>query len=110
MVRDGLKRHGYNVVTAIGSEAALRELHTHKFDAICCDIKMPGLNGRQFYDWIQASRPETTRSIIFMTGDIINESLQLFLEQEQLLCLNKPFAMGDLRRALKKILREGSGS
>ncbi len=106
MVRDSLKQHGYEVRTANNGEAALRELHQHKIDVICCDIKMPGLNGRQIYDWTRATRPEFSRRIVFMTGDVINESLLLFLEQEQLTCLNKPFAMTDLRKAIKKILNE----
>jgi signal transduction histidine kinase len=104
MIRDGLQRHGYEIITANSGEAALRELHTQKIDVICCDIKMPGLNGRQLFDWLRAGRPEFARRIIFMTGDIINESLQLFLEQERLTCLNKPFAIGDLRRAIQSLL------
>jgi CheY-like chemotaxis protein len=67
---------------------------------------MPGLNGRQFYDWIRTARPEAAQRIVFMTGDVINESLQLFLEQERLACLNKPFAMGDLRRAIRSLLTQ----
>jgi signal transduction histidine kinase len=109
MICDGLKRHGYDVITVNNGEAALRELHARQIDAICTDLKMPGLNGRQLYDWIRASRPEAARRIIFMTGDIINESLQMFLEQERLVCLNKPFAVGDLRQAIKNILHETNG-
>ena len=106
MVRDDLLRFGYTVVTASNGEAALRELHAHQIDAICCDIKMPGLNGRQVYDWLRSARPEYSRRLIFMTGDVINESLQFFLEQEKLTCLNKPFALRELRDAIKNILHE----
>lgn len=109
MVRDGLKRHGYEVITANSGEAALRELPAGQFDAICSDLKMPGLNGRQVYDWIRTSQPKIARRMIFMTGDVINQSLQLFLEQEQLACLNKPFALGDLRSAIKKVIAENNG-
>jgi signal transduction histidine kinase/CheY-like chemotaxis protein len=109
MVRDGLKRHSYDVITANNGEAALRELHTHKIDAICTDLKMPGLSGRQLFDQIRARRPDAARRMIFMTGDVINEPLQLFLEQEQLICLNKPFALGELRQAIKKTLIETDG-
>ena len=110
MIRDGLKRRGYEVITANNGEAALRELHQHQIDAICSDIKMPGLNGRQLYEWIRASRPEIARRIIFMTGDIINQPLQMFLEQEHLTCLNKPFAVADLLQAIKKIVHETNGA
>jgi two-component system NtrC family sensor kinase len=107
MIRDDLQRRGYEVITAISGESALKELHDQKIDAICCDIKMPGLNGRQLYDWIRASRPEYARRIVFMTGDVINQSLQYFLEEEQLTCLNKPFALRELRKALQAIMRGG---
>jgi len=109
MICDGLRHHGYEVVTATNGEAALKELHNHKIDAICTDIKMPGLNGRQLYDWIRTGRPEVAKRIIFMTGDVINKPLQLFLEQEQLICLNKPFGVADLRQAIKEILQTSNG-
>jgi two-component system NtrC family sensor kinase len=109
MVRDDLLRHGYEVVTANNGEAALRELHSQPIDAICCDLKMPGLTGRQLYDWIRSTRPQFARRVVFMTGDIINESLQLFLEQENVTCLNKPFNLRDLRQAVKKITEENGG-
>ncbi len=103
MIRDDLQRHGYEVIIANNGEAAFRELQMHEIDAICCDIKMPGLNGRQVYDRISTSQPKYVRRIIFMTGDVINQSLQYFLEQEHLACLNKPFPLRDLRAALRAI-------
>ena len=109
MVRDDLLRHGYEVVTVNNGEAALRELHSQKIDAICFDLKMPGLNGRQLFEWIRSTRPQFAHRVVFMTGDIINESLQMFLEQENLACLNKPFHLRDLRQAVKKIAEENGG-
>jgi signal transduction histidine kinase/CheY-like chemotaxis protein len=109
MIREGLKRHGYEITSANDGETALRELQTRNFDAICTDLKMPGLNGRQLYEWVRASRPDSARRVIFMTGDVINESLQMFLDQEQLACLHKPFSVADLRQAIKHILAETNG-
>jgi len=110
MVRDDLLRHGYAVVTANNGEAALRELHAHQVDAICSDIKMPGMDGRQLFEWICASRPQYAHRVVFMTGDVINESLHYFLEQEHLTCLNKPFALRELRLAIKELLAESDNS
>ena len=109
MISNGLKRHGYDVITANNGEGALKELHNGKIDAICTDIKMPGLNGRQLYDWIRNSRPEVARRVIFMTGDVINKPLQMFLEQERLVCLHKPFTAVDLRQAVRKVLEHKNG-
>jgi len=109
MIREGLKRHGYEITTVNNGETALRELHGRNFDAICTDLKMPGLNGRQLYEWIRTSRPEAARRVIFMTGDVINESLQMFLDQEQVACLHKPFSVADLRQAIKNVLKVTNG-
>ncbi len=106
MVRDDLTRHGYTVVTAENGEAALRELHQNQFDGILCDVKMPGLNGRQLFDWIRAARPALSRRLMFMTGDIVNDSLQLFLQENRLICINKPFVLADLRQNLKCIINK----
>ena len=103
MIRDDLQRHGYEVVAAGSGEAALRELHGEHFDAICCDLKMPGLNGRQVFDWIRVSRPDLARRVIFMTGDIINDGLQKFFDQEKIPCLHKPFALGELRQTINTL-------
>jgi len=110
MIRNGLERHGYEVITANNGEAALKEIHGNKIDAICTDIKMPGLNGRQLYDLIRNSHPLSAKRVIFMTGDVINKPLQLFLEQEQLTCLHKPFAVADLRQAIKEVIRANTGA
>ncbi|MEI8290779.1 MAG: ATP-binding protein [Verrucomicrobiota bacterium] len=104
MVRDDLTRHGYTVVTADNGEAALRELHQNQFDGILCDVKMPGLNGRQLFDWIRTARPALSQRLMFMTGDIINDSLQLFLQENRLVCINKPFVLTDLRQNLKRTI------
>ncbi len=104
LMREELTRHGYEVVTANNGETALRTAREKKFDVIFCDMKMPGLNGRQIYDQLRAQNPAARPPMVFVTGDIINEPLQRFLEQEQCHCLTKPFALSELSDTIKKIL------
>lgn len=106
LAREELARHGYEVATVNNGEAALRELRERKFDVIFCDLKMPGLNGRQVYERLRTEQSATCRRVVFVTGDVINEPLAQFLEQEQLACLTKPFALAELRAAAKKISDE----
>ena len=82
----------------------MRTAREKKFDVIFCDMKMPGLNGRQIYDQLRAQNPAARPPMVFVTGDIINEPLQRFLEQEQCHCLTKPFALSELSDTIKKIL------
>jgi len=104
MVREVLNSYGYHVQTVADGETALRDLKDNRYDAIFCDWKMPGLSGRQVYDRLRATNPEFCRRVIFITGDVINEPMQNFLEQEKRPCLTKPFALAELRKAIKTVL------
>lgn len=105
-----LTTHGYAVITANNGETALHELATKKVDAILCDLKMPGLNGRQVLARVQEMKPALARRFAFVTGDIINEPLAEFFEREQVRWLNKPFSLAELRGIVKSISNETVGS
>ena len=104
MIKEELTSHRYEVTTALNGEAALREVSRQKFDAIVCDLKMPGLNGRQVYERLRAENLESSRRMVFVTGDIIGDELRGFLDAEKRPCLTKPFTLGDLRQAVQALL------
>ena len=106
MIKEELTAHSYEVITAPNGEAALREVRAQKFDAIICDLKMPGLNGRQVYERLREENPLASRRMVFVTGDIIGDQLKNFLETEKRPCLTKPFSLADLRQAVRKQLAE----
>jgi len=106
MIREEFVNHSYEVVTALNGEAALEELRKQKFDAIVCDLKMPGLNGRQVYERLREEKNDARRHMVFVTGDIIGDNLKNFLEAEKRPCLTKPFSLGDLRQAVKETLSQ----
>jgi len=104
MVHDGLARSGYRVDTMADGEAALQRLKKQPYDVVFCDWKMPGLNGRQVYERLRESNPGLCRRVIFITGDVINEQMQKFLEVEKRPCLAKPFKLAELRDVIKSVL------
>ncbi len=104
MLSESLSRSGYQVDTVIDGESGLRRLKQDDYDVTLCDWKMPGLNGRQVYDQLGASRPDLCRRIIFITGDVINEQMRDFLKAENRPCLGKPFDLADLRATIKTTL------
>lgn len=85
-------------------ENALRQLREKKYDVIFCDWKMPGLNGRQIYEKLRAVNPGRCRRVVFFSGDVVNEQMRGFLEQEKRPCLAKPFTFDDIHAAIKTIL------
>jgi len=107
MIKEELTQHHYDVTTAANGETALRTLREKKFDAIICDLKMPGINGRQVYERLREESPDTCRRMVFVTGDIIGDQLRNFLETEKRPCLTKPFSLGDLRAAVKELIVKG---
>jgi signal transduction histidine kinase/CheY-like chemotaxis protein len=106
MIKEHLSQHQYEVTTVANGETALRTLRETRFDAIVCDLKMPGLNGRQVYERLRTESPEACRRMIFVTGDIIGDSLRNFLEAENRPCLSKPFALGELRQKVRETSRQ----
>ncbi|HLX97048.1 MAG TPA: ATP-binding protein [Verrucomicrobiae bacterium] len=105
LVRENLGNHGYEVMVARHGEAGLNELKENRFDVTFCDWKMPGLNGRQVYERLRTTNPQLCRRMIFITGDVINEQMRRFLESEKVPCLTKPFALPELRAAIRTVLK-----
>ena len=98
-----LRRDGHTVATAIGGEQALELLGRTKFDLIVSDWKMPGLNGVRLFEHLQATDPTLVAKVLFMTGDVVSDTFQNFLRQNNLTCLSKPFAIGEFRAAVARM-------
>jgi two-component system, NtrC family, sensor kinase len=104
MVRETLDQHGFQVDIARDGESALRRLHQTHYDLTLCDWKMPGLNGQQVYERLCATKPALSERMIFITGDVINDKTQKFLQQEHKICLSKPFSLAEFCIAIDKAL------
>jgi two-component system NtrC family sensor kinase len=104
MLREELTNHGYDVDVAADGETALTRLDEKRYDVTFCDWKMPGLNGRQVYENLRARKPDLCRRFVFITGDVVNEQMRGFLEQENRPHLAKPFTFGEVRDAIKSAL------
>jgi CheY-like chemotaxis protein len=104
MLRDTLVPRGYEVDVAADGESGLRQLKGKRYDLMLCDWKMPGLNGQQVYERVQASHPDFCDRIIFITGDVVNDKTRRFLEQQKKICLPKPFTLPEFHAAIRKVL------
>lgn len=104
MVREALTPRGYEVDTASDGESGLERARERSYDVALCDWKMPGLNGEQVYERLRSINPALSSRIIFITGDVVSERTQKFLEQQNKICLPKPFTISEFRAAIKKVL------
>lgn len=101
--RELASAEGHAVETAQGGQQALDLLSRRRFEVIVSDWKMPGLNGVRLYEHLRAIDPAAASRVIFMTGDIVSDTFQEFLQANALICLSKPFARGEFRAALAKM-------
>jgi CheY-like chemotaxis protein len=65
---------------------------------------MPGLNGQEVYERLNASDPEMSRRMIFITGDVVNQNTQEFLRSQDKVCLSKPFTLLEFSSAINRVI------
>jgi two-component system NtrC family sensor kinase len=99
-----LTRSGIQTDTASDGTVALQQLRNTRYDAVVCDIKMPNLNGIQFYHMLNESLPELARSVVFISGDTVSPATREFLGQVQNNFLEKPFGTRELVAAVRSVM------
>ena len=103
-VSEALEDAGFTVDRAGDGEEGLIRLTEARYDLIVCDLKMPRIDGMQFYRAMAAATPALARRVIFVTGDVAGTDAERFLEETACRWLSKPFRLGDLLRAARDTL------
>ncbi len=78
------------------STEAFERIMEKDYDFILLDIKMPGMDGIEFFTKMADARPHLAGRVIFMTGDIESEKTAEFLRLTGCRYLAKPFAISEL--------------
>ena len=73
------------------------------FDAILCDLNMPGMSGLKFYEAVEACAPRLARRIVFVTGSAASRELEELRRRTGCRCLEKPFQGADLKAAVAAV-------
>ncbi|UCE67175.1 MAG: response regulator [Candidatus Zixiibacteriota bacterium] len=102
-----LKNEGYRVDTARNGKLALEKLQIRNYDVIICDVKMPVMNGIQFYEILKERKPGLAKKIVFISGDIINIDTIKFLKTCGCMYLGKPFKIESLRNCVASLISSG---
>ena len=89
------------VFTAGGGREALERLAQGEvYDAVLCDLMMPGMSGAEFHEALASARPGYLGRLAFMTGGAFTDSATTFLERWRGPLLEKPLDQELLRRTL----------
>jgi len=97
----------FQVTSADGVRAALAELNvTQAFDAILCDLMMPGESGMDFFGVVRRLYPDLIGRIAFITGGAVTPDTSKFLETAARPVLNKPFNAETLTLFVEQLVRQ----
>ena len=76
-----------------------------RFDAILCDVNMPGMDGPELYDAMALVVPDQLERTIFLTGGAYTPRAQSFLARITNEQMEKPFEFEVLRATLARLMR-----
>lgn len=99
-----LTQADYQVQTETNPLAARQRLTYNSYEAIICDLSMPGMSGMELYEELMHISPTLAQRLIFVTGDATRPMTQVFLEGTGLPYLLKPFTPKQLLAALAQII------
>ncbi len=99
-----LTRSGHVVDVTGDHKEALSNLERTSYDIVLMDIRMPGMSGMELYELVIKSHPELKNKFIFITGDTSDVTTSVFLEQNNLSYISKPFDTDTLRNKVNSLL------
>ncbi|MCP3102499.1 PAS domain S-box protein [Myxococcus sp. K15C18031901] len=97
------KRHHVTVVGS-GEEALLKLASGAEFDAIFCDLMMPGITGMDVYERVREREPGLGLRFIFITGGSYTARARQFLERVPNPRIEKPFDAQMIQQIVGEVL------
>jgi two-component system NtrC family sensor kinase len=107
LVRDVLEPEGWEVRTARDGMEALARVREDRFDVLLVDMRMPGMDGREFYEALRDRFPHLAQRVVFATGDSGSDGTSQFLEDAGTPLLGKPYDLRALVEVVSTVARQG---
>jgi PAS domain S-box-containing protein len=104
LIGDVLEDEGMKVDVLLDGREALERAGRENYDLVICDMKMPGLDGQNFYKSLVRSANPLRDHFLFVTGDIVAAQTREFLERNHLPHVAKPFRVEELTEKVFRVL------
>ena len=104
LIADVLRDEGMLVDVLPDGQRALEAVRQESYDLAICDLKMPGMDGQIFYRALVERQDPLREHVLFVTGDVLAQRTQEFLERHQLPYVAKPFRVEELSLAVRRML------
>lgn len=102
LVEGILQGEGFDTDIVTNGEDALSLIRDGGYDFIICDIKMPQMNGMEFYRRVKEMNAALAGRMLFMTGDTSADTME-FVNGTGNVMLAKPFKIDEFRDAVRRI-------
>lgn len=92
----------YQVDVALTGQEALAKLSSMPFDAVLCDLMMPGMSGIELFRTLAATSPGLEEKLVFMTGGAFTAEAEAFLDEVKNPRVEKPFDFASVDQLLRQ--------
>ena len=106
-VRRYLERFGWVVEEAGDGAAGASRVSAEPWDAVICDLRMPGKSGIEIFDQIAATNPELAKRFVLVSGDAAAPEVRAFRVRTGMVILEKPFELSILVAAVERAASPG---
>ncbi len=104
LIADVLEDEGFDVDVLLDGREALNRAARESYNLVICDMKMPGLDGQNFYRSLERAGNPLHERFLFVTGDIVAAQTQEFLRRNDLPHVAKPFRVEELTEKVHRVL------
>jgi len=104
LIADVLEDEGFDVDVLLDGREALDRAARESYNLVICDMKMPGLDGQNFYKSLERAGNPLHERFLFVTGDIVAAQTQEFLRRNDLPHVAKPFRVEELTEKVHRVL------
>jgi DNA-binding NtrC family response regulator len=105
-----LTADGFEVDIAVNGLVAKKIVDGKSYDLCLSDIRTPEMNGIELFEYLELEHPELARKVIFTTGDVLSNNVDIFLKKAKRPFLPKPFTPDDLRKVIEEALNNKAAS
>ena len=109
ILADCLTPLGIESVLASDGKAALERLAETAFDAVFCDVSMPGMDGITFYNQLKVANPFLANRLVFISGDVLHREWDKLKAAGDRPIIEKPFDPQQVRDAALRLLQDEGG-
>ncbi len=108
LISDVLRGQGHEVEALDTVREAQQRAESREYDLVICDLNLPEVDGRKFYELLSRSGHPLARHFLFVTGDALAAPALGFLRASGVPFVHKPFHVEELTQVGRQLLGRGA--